>query len=121
MSETIINESLSSQEAPDFIVISRSRSHYFTTLNFEDGIGTQFSVTITTDKRLTSSQADYHQVVNAIIRSAYAQQDVEAIVNNYLADSTDADAVAEMQQMQQWRTLAKEVGKRFREEVGYDG
>lgn len=48
-------------------------------------------------------------VIDAIVRSRYSQSAMEAVINNYLADSIDATAIDEMNAMQAWRRHAKEI------------
>ena len=57
------------------------------------------------------SEADYGPMVTAIIRSRYDANEVEAILNNYLADSENSDHTAEFQQLQGWRAKAKRVAR----------
>lgn len=56
-------------------------------------------------------ESDYGPMVSAIIRSEYSEDAVEAIVNNYLADSENSDHTAEFQQLQEWRAKAKQAAR----------
>lgn len=54
-------------------------------------------------------QPDYGLFVSALIRSSYSQDQVEAITQNYLANSKDADAKQAFNNLQAWRAQAKEI------------
>lgn len=60
-------------------------------------------------KEPLTEEKDYGQMVSTLIRAHYSQDQVEAITQNYLADSEDKDAKAEMDAMQAWRVKAKKV------------
>ena len=64
-------------------------------------------------KEPISFEKDYGPMVSAIIRSRYTQDDVEAITQNYLADSDGQRE--EFEVLQQWRETAK---KRVKEIFG---
>lgn len=49
----------------------------------------------------------YDDAVNAEIRKRYPQQDVEAILNNYLAFPENPEYVEEFRQLQQYRVECK--------------
>lgn len=53
----------------------------------------------------------YSAIVNAIVTEKYPEDAMQAVINNYLADGSDAEAVADFNEMQQWRAMAKEVAK----------
>lgn len=48
-------------------------------------------------------------LISAIIRAKYSQDAMEAIVNNYIGDGKNKEALTEFQQMQQWRNYAKTI------------
>ena len=58
-------------------------------------------------------QPDYGLFVSALIRSSYSQDQVEAITQNYLANSKDADAVQAFNDLQDWRARAKQISKDY--------
>lgn len=58
-------------------------------------------------------QPDYGLFVSALIRSSYSQDQVEAITQNYLANSKDADAVQAFNDLQDWRAQAKQIAKDY--------
>lgn len=53
----------------------------------------------------------YGAIVNAIITAEYPNGRMQAIVNNYLADPTNDNAVKEMLEMQNDRAMAKRSAK----------
>jgi len=56
---------------------------------------------------------DYGLFVSALIRFSYSQDQVEAITQNYLANSKDADAVQAFNDLQAWRAQAKQIAKDY--------
>lgn len=54
---------------------------------------------------------EYGAIVNAIITAYYPQDKMQAVINNYLLDPQDSEAVAEFQTMQQKRAWAKQTAK----------
>lgn len=54
------------------------------------------------------SPSDFGSMVSCIIRGKYSEDDVEAILNNYLADPENERYVAEFNRLQSWRNEAKE-------------
>ena len=55
------------------------------------------------------TQDDYPMLVSAIVREEYTQDDVEAIMNNYLADPEGHKA--DFDELQAWRAKAKQVAR----------
>lgn len=53
----------------------------------------------------------YGPIVDAIVTERYPAADMQAVVNNYLADPSKPDTAGEFNAMQDWRTFAKEVAK----------
>lgn len=51
----------------------------------------------------------YERVVSAIVNAEYSTDQMQAIINNHLLDSTDTEHEAQYTAMQEWRTLAKKV------------
>lgn len=49
----------------------------------------------------------YDAIVSALVSAEYPRDKMDAIVNNYLADPTNDNAVEEMLEMQNWRKAAK--------------
>lgn len=58
-------------------------------------------------ERLKWLNISYGEAVNREIRKKYPQQAVEAIINNFLADPSDAEYVREFDEMQAYRTQCK--------------
>ena len=56
------------------------------------------------------AQWDYDHIVSRIIRSRYSADQMEAILNNQVADATSKH-VAEFEEMQEWRKLVKRTAK----------
>ena len=54
---------------------------------------------------------DYSGVVDALIQYKYPIDKMQAVINNYLLDATDAYAIEEFNKMQAWRKEAKEIAK----------
>lgn len=62
------------------------------------------------------SQMNRSAIISAVIRAKYDQNKMEAIINNYLEDPTDEDALAGIHEMQSWRNMAKLIAKEALEE-----
>ena len=52
------------------------------------------------------------EMINNIIRERYSASQVEAIVNNYLSDTTNEEYLKEFNDMQEWRKQAKSIAKK---------
>ena len=67
----------------------------------------------------------YGDAVNNEVRRKYSQQAVEAIINNYLADSTNAEHVREFFELQEYReqckAYVKEMFAKYGRTVETDG
>ena len=57
------------------------------------------------------------QIINAVIRQDYPEDKMEATINNYLLDPTDADSKAAFDEMQDFRRAAKEFADEVIEEI----
>lgn len=53
----------------------------------------------------------YDAIVSALVSAEYPRDKMDAVVNNYLADPTNDNAVEEMLEMQNWRAAAKQIAK----------
>ena len=51
-------------------------------------------------------------IIDTIIRERYSASQVEAIVNNYLSDTTNKEYLKEFNDMQEWRKEAKSIAKK---------
>lgn len=65
-----------------------------------------------TDKDIFIISTDRGETVNNIIRDKYSASQVEAIVNNYLSDTTNEEYLKEFNDMQEWRKQAKSIAKK---------
>lgn len=61
------------------------------------------------DEPLTA--ADYGKIVSLLVRAHYSEDQVEAITQNYIADSSRLKAYADWQNLQSWRAEAKRLAK----------
>ena len=53
-----------------------------------------------------------NNIIDTIIREKYSASQVEAIVNNYLSDTTNEEYLKEFNDMQEWRKQAKSIAKK---------
>lgn len=58
----------------------------------------------------------YEQVTSAIIDAAYPSDQMQAIINNHLLESDNAEHEAEFTAMQEWRAGAKTIAKQVMEQ-----
>lgn len=65
-----------------------------------------------TDTDIFIVSTDKGEIVNNIIRERYSASQVEAIVNNYLSDTTNEEYLKEFNDMQEWRKQAKSIAKK---------
>lgn len=54
---------------------------------------------------------NYSGIVDALVQHKYPIDKMQAVINNYLLDATDAYAIEEFNKMQAWRKEAKEIAK----------
>ena len=54
----------------------------------------------------------YASIVDYVVRERYSVSQVEAIVNNYLSDTTNEKYLKEFNDMQEWRKEAKSIAKK---------
>ena len=54
---------------------------------------------------------NYEGVVDAIVSHKFPNDRMQAVINNYLLDTTDDQAVREFREMQFWRTEAKAIAR----------
>ena len=52
----------------------------------------------------------YDKLVSAIIKSHFNDDKIQAIINNYLLDSSE-EHVKEFNELQEWRKRAKQISK----------
>lgn len=73
---------------------------------------------VVSETGVTVDKMDYPTIVSALIRSRYSDDDMTAVINNYLLSPDDDVAKSEFGAMQEWRKHAKEVAKAAVEEYG---
>ena len=61
------------------------------------------------------TEDDYGKLVSCIIRGKYSEDDVEAIVNNYLDDPDGHKS--EFDELQKWRSIAKQRAREIIDSV----
>lgn len=66
---------------------------------------------VTYDSVKITGELTYDNIVNAIISYKYPVDRMQAIINNYLLDNDDENAINEFNQMQDWRKYAKSYAK----------
>lgn len=77
----------------------------FTVVVLINNVKKEFSVTY--------EQMSYGPLVNTLICLRYSNDEMQAIINNYLLDSTDENVLNEFNEMQNYRKLCKEVAKQI--------
>lgn len=60
---------------------------------------------------------DYPTLVTAIVRSRYSADQIEAIVANYLDDDGNEQHRRELNELQTWRRLAKEIAHKVFDQI----
>lgn len=71
------------------------------------------SITILLDYDKAIYHVYYNDVfIEHLIRLKYSASHVEAIVNNYLSDTTNEEYLKEFNDMQEWRKQAKSIAKK---------
>lgn len=63
--------------------------------------------------RLAPGVSDYRSIVAALVNNEFDSDEMQAIINNYLLDGDDPEAVAEFNQMQAFRAFAKRIAREF--------
>lgn len=56
---------------------------------------------------------NYPNCVDALITHKYPNDKMQAVINNYLLDPTDTDALTEFTEMQNYRKYCKELAKQL--------
>lgn len=72
--------------------------------------GQRFSYNTVT---LPVGQYDRDTVISTLIRQRYRDDEMQAIINNYLLDPEDVEAITEFNLMQEYRKFAKTVADQF--------
>lgn len=63
--------------------------------------------------RLAPGVSDYRSIVAALVNNEFDRDEMQAIINNYLLDGDDPEAVAEFNDMQAFRRFAKRIAREF--------
>jgi epoxyqueuosine reductase QueG len=63
--------------------------------------------------KINPSDLTYERLVSILIELNYPNDKMQAIINNYLLDSTDENVINEFSEMQNYRKLCKEVAKQI--------
>lgn len=103
---------------PQFISCSRHLGQKVYTINFhieelgedERQDGQRFRYHTVT---LPIGQYDRATVISTLIRQKYRDDEMQAIINNYLLDPDDEEVVAEFNEMQEYRRFAKTLADEF--------
>ena len=107
-----------SESIPQFITYIRYLGAKKYTINFDverDPLDEQVFKYIAIQFPLELCGRD--SIISAIVQFRYPSDKMQAIINNYLLDSSDEEAVAEFKEMQAWRKHAKEIADRFLAEI----
>jgi len=64
---------------------------------------------------LPAGDSTYPTMVSCLINDAYNNDEMQAIINNYILDPKDKDTLAQWNEMQKFRAYAKDLAKRFRD------
>lgn len=56
---------------------------------------------------------DRNTVISELVRSHYTDDEMTAVINNYLLDDGDEGSLAEFKEMQAWRKHSKEIADKF--------
>ena len=107
---------------PPFVTFERHLGQKVYTINFrveelsgeEAQDGRKFRYNTVT---LPVGQYDRDTVISTLIRQKYRDDEMQAIVNNYLFDKDDEEALAEFNVMQEYRRFAKKVADQFLQEI----
>ena len=101
---------MTEQEKIPIVAATRLRSGILYTINFDQQGDTCQSVNV--------AKVDYPTVTSAIIRHRYPDDDMTAVINNYLLSPDDDVAKSEFGAMQEWRKHAKEVADQVLNPIG---
>lgn len=103
---------------PQFVTCERNLGRNVYTINFgvvkltkkEQADGQKYKYHSIT---LPAGQYDRSTVISAIICQRYTNDEMQAIINNYLLDNTDEEAIQEFNAMQEYRRFAKRTADEF--------
>ncbi len=103
---------------PQFIVNNRNLGRNEYTINFDvEVLGKKER---TSDKKyryqsisLPPGISDRDTVISKLVCSHYTNDEMTAVINNYLLDDGDEESIAEFKEMQNWRKHSKEIADKF--------
>lgn len=107
---------------PKFVTCERNLGRNVYTINFdvkkltkkEASDGQKYKYHSIT---LPAGQYDRSTVISAIICQRFSNDEMQAIINNYLLDATDEEALQEFTVMQEYRKFAKQLADKFLTEI----
>lgn len=76
--------------------------------------GIEFTITLIDNIVIKNAfyNISYASIVDYVVRERYSASQVEAIVNNYLSDTTNEEYLKEFNDTQEWRKQAKSIAKK---------
>lgn len=95
---------------PEMAVSNTGRS-YYVVVNMGSKQINEETYELVSTSLLLRAEPTYDILVSALIRKKYDVDKMEAIINNYLADTTDETAKAEFGEMQAYRQEVKDFCK----------
>lgn len=103
---------------PQFVVCNRNLGRNEYTINFDvEELGKRDR---TSDKKyrfqsisLPPGKFDRNTVISKLVCSHYTNDEMTAVINNYLLDDGDEESIAEFKEMQAWRKHSKEIADKF--------
>ncbi len=111
---------------PELSVVIKTMGHYSFIVNYNIVESSQevadgellydvYSISLPLEASIPTEE-DYPRIVSLLVRERYSADDVEAILNNYIAEKT-AEHKAEWKELQSWRSQAKDIARRAIEYV----
>lgn len=110
-----------SDTQPPFVICEKHLGQKTYTINYniekleEERLGQQYRYSTVT---LPAGEYDRATVISTIIRHRYSDDEMQAIINNYLLDPSDEESIGEFYEMQNYRRFAKSVADRFVDYIG---
>lgn len=98
------------ENLPPKMVVTRPKGVYYVTV-YIDAEPSDNGYEVEGVHLQMTDTPDYASVINALIRYKYPQDEMEAIINNYLLDAGDEGAMQKWNEMQEWRKKVKAFAK----------
>ena len=98
-------------EKPNIFERRKRNCRFYYVVRFNIIFDTTDGVWVYDEVDLPYGNPTYDSIVDAMISYKYPIDKMQAIINNYLLDSHDSNAVKEFEEMQQWRKYSKEYAK----------